>query len=88
MSMDFRLLKVGSKVRSRFELNKARIQHWRYGRECADIGGGLMPNAIFEISEMGHVPTKWAKLAIPGRSPVAHLKLSAEELASGFDIVS
>jgi hypothetical protein len=85
--MDFRLLKTGSKVKSRFELNRSRIQQWRYGRECADIGGGTVVGTTFEVVEIGSLPTKWAKLLLPGRSPAAHLKVSAEELAMGFDLV-
>lgn len=81
-------VKLGALITPKLDLNNAAIQHWKYARECADIGGGLIAGtarlAIVEKSSLDNRSEVWIKVAIEGTSPPRILKLSGEEYALKF----
>ena len=66
-------------------IENARVRHWKYARECADVGGGLMPGALLRVSEVSKVPGEMYVVAeLPGSDPPRSLKISGEEFAGCF----
>jgi hypothetical protein len=83
--MQLNRLQPGDKVKSLHEINAARIRHWKYITECADVGGGIMPGVEFTVTDVHKDPTQpWVRLKIPFKSPDAFLKVSGQELATVF----
>src|SRR3982751_1311679 len=57
-------------------------KHWHYARECAGLSGGLMPGAELKVVDVSKVSgSLWVKAELPGRDPVAYLKIDGEEYA-------
>ena len=70
------------------DINPTMISHWRYAKECASVGGGLLPGAELKIDELSKIPgAMWLRVEIPGRHPVARLKISGEEFAVNFRLL-
>lgn len=66
-------------------IENARVRQWKYARECADVGGGLMPGAQLLVTEVGKVPGQMFVVAqLPGTDPPRALKISGEEFAGSF----
>jgi hypothetical protein len=82
--MQLHLLKSGQTVKTKHLIRRDRIMHWRYGRECADVGGGLMAGATLRVVQVHAVAPTFALLELPGRSPAAYLKVSGDEMAANF----
>ena len=75
-------LKVGQKLKLRLAILPARVPNLKFGKECDDVGGGLMPGTELEVVEVRPGPTEqWVRLRIPGSDPAKHLKLSGGEVA-------
>ena len=80
-------LNVGQVITPRRQINPIMVSHWKYSKECASIGGGLMPGAALKIIAISKIPGQmWVQVEIPGRSPVATLKISGEEYANNFQL--
>lgn len=78
-------MKAGDVVINKFKLTNSIIKHWMYSAECADVFGGISPGSEFKVIETQSVRHPfWIILAIPGRDPVASLKLSAQEFVMQF----
>lgn len=78
-------LQVGKSITPLRQINPTMVAHWKYSKECASIGGGLMPGAALKIAEISKIPGKmWVRAEIPGRTPTAFLKISGEEYALNF----
>jgi hypothetical protein len=78
-------LNVGQFITPIRLINRTMISHWRYAKECGDVGGGLAPGAQLKIVALSKRPgLLWVCAEIPGRSPVAALKISGEEYAKNF----
>lgn len=86
--MDARLiitLQVGKTIKPLRHINPAMVSHWKYAKECASIGGGLIPGAELKIVEVSKIPGAiWVRVEIPGRTPTAYLKISGGEYAHNF----
>jgi hypothetical protein len=81
-------LTVGNLVRPKRMLMNSTVKGWKYGKECDNLGGGLMPQAELRIVETSILPGRmWVRAQIPGRDPPAFLKISGEELGGNFDLV-
>lgn len=69
-------------------INPTMISHWRYAKDCAAVGGGLLPGAELKIVELSKIPgAMWLRVEIPGRHPVATLKIAGEEFALNFRLL-
>jgi len=78
-------LQVGKSITPLRHINPTMVAHWKYTKECASIGGGLMPGADLRIAEISKIPgAMWVRVEIPGRSPVAYLKIAGDEYALNF----
>lgn len=81
-------LRVGQFITPTRHINPTMVAHWRHSRECANIGGGLLPGAEMKIAELSKVPgAMWVRAEIPGRHPVASLKIAGEEYAHNFRLI-
>ncbi|MCW3092354.1 MAG: hypothetical protein JWP81_3423 [Ferruginibacter sp.] len=70
------------------ELNNTQVQYWKYGQECAYIGGGLMPGTQLIVEEVNKTPgMMWIRAAIPHSDPTKYLKISGEEYALNFKLI-
>lgn len=78
-------LQVGKSITALRFINPAMVSHWKYAKECASVGGGLMQGTALQIAEVSKVPgAMWVRAEIPGRTPAAFLKISGEEYAHNF----
>lgn len=81
-------LAYGNIITTTRELNHTMVQYWKYGKECAYIGGGLMPGTQLVIKEVNKEPgNTWIRAAIPHSDPTRYLKISGEEYAHNFKLV-
>ena len=81
-------LEVGQFVTPRHLINHLMVSHWKFSHQCAHVGGGILPGARLEISEINPLPGQaWVKLQIHGRDPPSFLKVTREELAGNFDLI-
>jgi len=81
-------LKIGDRVKPRFVINPVKARNWKFARDSADIGGGLMPQAELVVAETStRMGDLWVKLSLPGRDPPAYLKLAGDELGGNFDFI-
>jgi hypothetical protein len=83
-------LEVGQCITPKWVIDSTRVLGWAHARECANVGGGLMPGAELSIVEIMALPGRapWVRVQLPGRYPPAFLKISGEELSRNFDLVS
>jgi len=82
-------LRAGQTITPRRIINPAMAGHWKYAQENASIGGGLMPGARLVIKAVSIVPgNMWVEVELPGRSPVATIKIAGEEYANNFESVA
>lgn len=80
------LLRIGGFVKPRFDIDDARIAHWKYKRDRASLGGGMTRYTKLKIVDTSDgATTAWVKLDIPGRRPAAYLKVSGEETSWCFE---
>lgn len=86
----FVALQVGQKITPKRLINQTILSHWKYARECASVGGGLVPGtAELTIAEIFKGPGPlWLRTELPGRFPPAFLKISAEEYAGNFLLIN
>ncbi|CAN5298694.1 hypothetical protein BH11PSE10_BH11PSE10_05580 [soil metagenome] len=78
-------LQAGGNITPLRHINPTMVTHWKYAKECASIGGGLLPGAELRIAEVSKIPgAMWVRVEIPGRDPVAFLKIAGEEYALNF----
>ena len=64
-----------------------RVRHWKYAKECADVGGGLMPEMHLKVDETSTRPGEiWVRLELPS-DPPRYLKVSGEEFGLCFRMV-
>jgi hypothetical protein len=69
-------------------ISPIKVSNWRYGRECANVGGGLSLGTQLRIVETSTVPgAMWVRAQIPGSSPPRYLKIAGEEYAGNFRLV-
>ena len=69
-------------------INPRQVSYWRHARECADIGGGVMPGAELKVMEISKLAgNMWVRVELPGRYPPASLKITGEELSSNFRVL-
>jgi hypothetical protein len=78
-------LSVGGYIVATRTINPTMITFWKYAKECASISGGMTPGTKLKIVEISKIPGQmWVKVEIPGRSPIAYLKISGEEYSHNF----
>jgi hypothetical protein len=78
-------LNAGDRITLIRALNRIMVSHWRFAKDCADIGGGLMPGAELTVVEVNKAPGQlWLRAELPGRDPPACLKIAGEEYAPNF----
>jgi hypothetical protein len=78
-------LNIGQSITPRRYVNPVMVSHWKYAKECASIGGGLMPGADLKIVAISKTPGQmWVQVELPGRHPPATLKIAGEEYANNF----
>ena len=81
-------LKIGQLITPIRTIDGVMISHWVYSKECADIGGGLLPGAELRIVEISKMPgSMWVCAELPGRYPPATLKIAGEEYALNFRVL-
>jgi hypothetical protein len=81
-------LQVGKFITPIRHINPTMVSHWKYSAECASIGGGLLPGAELRIAEISKIPgSMWVRAEMPGRTPVASLKIAGEEYALNFRLL-
>jgi hypothetical protein len=78
-------LKKGDIVRLTRMINPTMVSHWKYGKECAQIGAGLAEGTRLTVEEVHATPgDMWVRVQIPGRQPPGYLKVAGEEYAHSF----
>jgi hypothetical protein len=78
-------LVVGKFIAPTRVLNNTQVQHWKYAKECANIGGGINSGTLLKIIEVCKVPgNMWVKVELPHTSPPKSIKISGEEFAHNF----
>lgn len=78
-------VKAGQAITPTRLINPTMVRHWKYARECATIGGGLMPGARLKVVLVSNTPGNvWVKVEVPGSDPVTTLKIAGEEYAHNF----
>ena len=78
-------LRVGQSITPTRHINPTMVAHWKYAKECANIGGGLLPGAQLKIVRVSTVPgSMWVCVEIPGRTPIATIKIAGEEYGNNF----
>lgn len=81
-------LSVGQKISARHEIKSERVVNWKYGRECPSRFIAIPPGSVLKIFEINIVFPVWVKAYIPHSHDTAFLKISGEELAGNFLLVS
>jgi hypothetical protein len=85
LEMNYGSLRIGMTIWNRTELHNQSIQRWRYGRECADVGGGVMRMTPWDIIEVGPPGySGWVRAAGRNSAPPRILKITADELSHAF----
>lgn len=83
-------LEGGETITPRVPITDERVRHWKYATECAALRGTLIQGVahltIGGISK--NAGAAWVRARIPGRDPVAFLKIAGEEYAAAFDNVA
>ncbi|RZJ13669.1 MAG: hypothetical protein EOP39_00375 [Rubrivivax sp.] len=78
-------LEIGNTITPLRHINATMVSYWQFAKECADILGGLMPGAELKIVELSKIPgAMWVRVELPGRLPVASLKIAGEEYGNNF----
>jgi hypothetical protein len=79
------LLNPGQYITPTRQINRTMVSHWRFAKECDDIGGGMMPGAELKVVEVGKAAgNMWVKAELSGRYPSAFIKIAGEEFAWNF----
>ena len=79
-------LQPGDRIAPKRIIQQIRVDHWKFATECGDILGGIMDGTPMKVVEVSKTPgNMWVKAELPGRNPVAYLKISGEEFALNFD---
>lgn len=86
MGVQINLLRKGDRVSLRRNLNPTMVSNWKFAKECAGIGGGIMAGTVFMVADF-NTRELWVSLEIPGRSPPAFLKVAGVEISGNFDKV-
>jgi hypothetical protein len=61
------------------------VAHWKYAKECADIGGGIFPGTRMRVAEVPKKPGAMrVRAELPGRTPPQCLKIAGAEIAHNF----
>ena len=88
MGFNLQSLRVGSKITNKRHIHGTSVRGWKYGAECANTFGTLMPRMIFEVVEVSTNPLdRWLRIKIPNSDPPAHLKVTGGEAANLFEVV-
>lgn len=78
-------VQVGRSIPPRRIINPTMVRHWKYAKECSEVGGGIMPGRNLKVVLTSNTPGQvWVKVELPGRDPVGYLKISGEEYAHNF----
>lgn len=82
-------LQPGDNIAPTRLIQQLRVANWKYASECGDVYGGLMDGTRLKVIEVSKIPgDMWVKVELPGRHPVAYLKIAGEEFAHNFIRVS
>lgn len=75
-------IKIGQALKLRLSVLPARVQTFKFAKECDDVGGGLMPGTELVVVEVHPLPhEQWVRVKIPGSDPAKHLKLAGGEVS-------
>jgi hypothetical protein len=78
-------LQIGQAITPTRHINPTMVAHWKYAKECAGVGGGLLPGAELRIVDLSKIPgAMWVRVELPGRIPPATIKIAGEEYGQNF----
>lgn len=83
-------LKIRDKVSPRFLIDKNRVKHWKYAKECPDNFASINAGAEMEIAELPGNPRLdglWIKVYLPNTHNTMTLKIDGGELSSLFQLL-
>ncbi len=81
-------VKAGQFITPKRMINPTMVRYWKDARECARIGGGIMPGANMRVQQVSNTPGDvWVKVEVPGSDPVSTLKIAGEEYANNFRVM-
>jgi hypothetical protein len=80
-------LVAGSRIAAKFLIDKGRVSHWKYAKDCPSFFSPLAAGSVLEIFDVNKAFPVWVKAYLPHTHNTAFLKISGEELSLNFLLV-